>query len=477
MAASLLKAARPVALAPHGSVHAVAHPDAGAGLGDYHQQHGSFTWLALLSLVAALLMISATDGLLLPLGLVTFLVFPVLAGLGFNFAPDWSRPIVVIIFYGLLLASAAAALTGSVTILRSVWRAHPRAVVVAAGGMGLLALAAGMAVAASTLSSATGQAPSTVSKAVNLGPVINTGRREAEASFTADGRTMVFNCNSTDICVSHLTGTWEQATWTPPQLLGPPISTAYVEVEPWIDAAGDKLYFNSWRPFAAGESLPGLALYVDAIGLVSMQLGVSSFGGLGQGEIWVSSLIDGVWSEPRNLNDVAGEPPVNTVFADHCLAFSVDDNEAFWTSTRPGGFGGNDIWISRRLDGRWTTPENLGPNVNGPGSEHHSIPTPDGRSLYVTTMRTQGFGGEDIYVTTRGADGTWAPLANLGSLVNRSGNDRCAAWTPDGTIFLFDSDRAGDFGSKDLWWVYFARAPQHPPTATSARAATQFGVP
>jgi len=314
-----------------------------------------------------------------------------------------------------------------------------------------------------------------------MGPVINTAHREAEPPFTTDGRTMVFNCNDDDICVTHLSGTWEAARWTSPERLGPPISTAYTEVEPWIGAAGDKLYFNSSRPFARGESMPGLSLYVDAIGLIgdalNVELGVSPFGGLGQDDIWVSYLVDGVWLEPRNLNDVAGEPPVNTEFMDHCLAFSADGNAAFWTSTRPGGFGGNDIWTSRRVDGRWTVPKNLGPNVNGPGSEHHSIPTPDGRSLYVTTTRTEGFGGEDIYVTTRGADGTWGPLANLGPLINGPRNDRCTAWTPDLKIFLFDSDRAGGLGSKDLWWVSFAAVPGHPPAAASAGAATQFRVP
>jgi hypothetical protein len=39
------------------------------------------------------------------------------------------------------------------------------------------------------------------------------------------------------------------------------------------------------------------------------------------------------------------------------------------------------------------------------------------------------------------------------SPVNGPGSDRCAAWTPDGTVFLFDSDRPGGFGSKDVWWV------------------------
>jgi len=187
--------------------------------------------------------------------------------------------------------------------------------------------------------------------------------------------------------------------------------------------------------------------------------------------VWVSYKVKGVWSEPQNLNDVPGEPPVNSVFLDHCPSFSAD--EAFWTSTRPGGFGGNDIWISRRVEGRWTQPENLGPNVNGPGSEHHSIPTPDGRSLYVTSDRAGGYGGEDTYITTRGEDGKWSPLVNMGPPVNGPGNDRCPVWTPDGKIFLFDSTRAGGFGSRDLWWVYFKDVMGYQPASASTDAILQ----
>jgi hypothetical protein len=189
--------------------------------------------------------------------------------------------------------------------------------------------------------------------------------------------------------------------------------------------------------------------------LVEAKLDASVFDGFGLGDVWVSYKINGGWSEPRNLKDVPGEPPVNTAFHDHCFSFSDDGNEAFWTSTRPGGFGGNDIWTSRRVNGRWTPPENLGPNVNSPGDEHHSIPTPDGKSLYVTSNRPGGHGGEDTYITTRGADGKWGPLVNLGRLINGPGDDRCPAWTPDGKIFLFDSTREAGFGGIDLWWVYF----------------------
>ena len=59
-------------------------------------------------------------------------------------------------------------------------------------------------------------------------------------------------------------------------------------------------------------------------------------GGKGGMDIWVSDYVDGKWSSPTNL-----DAPINSAYADHCLYFSGDDWEiAYWTSTRPGGFGG-----------------------------------------------------------------------------------------------------------------------------------------
>ena len=318
--------------------------------------------------------------------------------------------------------------------------------------------------------------PDARTQPVNMGSIINSAHRETEPSFTADGRTMYFNCNNGDICVSHLIDTWEEGNWTPPERLGAPISTEYEEIEPVINAAGDKLYLTSIRPGGLLRSIPFLSPFMNVVRvantIATTRLDRSFFGGLGFTDVYVSYLIDGDWSEPRNLNDVAGELPVNTEFMDHCLFFSADGKEAFWTSTRPGGFDDNDIWTSRLVDGKWTQPENLGPNVNGPGSEHTSIPTPDGRSLYVTATRTEGFGEEDIYITTRGADGAWGPLVNLGPIVNGPGDDRCPVWTPDLKIFLFDSVREGGFGSRDIWWMYFKDVMGNPLAASSANNST-----
>jgi hypothetical protein len=308
--------------------------------------------------------------------------------------------------------------------------------------------------------------------AMNLGSSINTELRESEPSFTADGRTMYFNCRDADICVSQLVGTWEEGTWTQPERLGPPISTGYFEVEPLINGAGDKLYFQSNRPSGHLNANLLLSPFVTSSFflpnyLAETQLGVSLLDGFGMGDVWVSYKVNGLWSEPRNLKEVPGEPPVNTAFHDHCLSFSADGNEAFWTSTRPGGFGGNDIWTSHRVDGKWTAAENLGANVNGAGDEHHSIPTSDGKSLYITSIRNEGYGGEDSYVTTRDTKRQWGRLVNLGPLVNGPGDDRCLARTPDNHVFLFDSTRGGGRGSIDIWWIYSSEIRTNPPVVAS----------
>jgi hypothetical protein len=209
--------------------------------------------------------------------------------------------------------------------------------------------------------------------------------------------------------------------WSTPEVVGEPISSPlYIEVEPLLSPDGNQLYFMSDRP-----------------------------GGIGPMDIWVSNMVDGEWTEPQNLG-----APINSPYMDHCFFFAGENWEiAYWTSTRPGGYGGNDIWMSERVDGVWQEAVNLGPQVNSAASEHHSIPSADGRSLYVTSDRAGGFGGEDIYVTTVDAAGEWGPLVNLGPLVNSDGHDRCPAFSPDYQIFYFDSDRAGGFGGKDLWWI------------------------
>ena len=153
-----------------------------------------------------------------------------------------------------MLASLAAVLTGTVFVLRG-WSRRMRLIGVSV--VAVLVLLIGLVAVRGFGSAPPDQtATSGVETSGEPGPTINTTHRESEASFTADGRTMYFNCDDYYICVSHLSGSWKHAQWTTPQILGPPISTAYIEVEPWINPAGDRLYFTSTRPFGLVTACP-----------------------------------------------------------------------------------------------------------------------------------------------------------------------------------------------------------------------------
>ena len=87
-----------------------------------------------------------------------------------------------------------------------------------------------------------------------------------------------------------------------------------------------------------------------------------------------------------------------------------------------------------------------------------TIPPPpeDGSSLYITFIHYEGFGLEDIHVTSRSNNDEWTQLVNLGPLVNPDQADRCPAFSSYFESFFFDSERAGGFGNKDLWYIPYS---------------------
>lgn len=104
------------------------------------------------------------------------------------------------------------------------------------------------------------------------------------------------------------------------------------------------------------------------------------------------------WSAPVNLG-----PVVNSPFSDQGPAVSKNGLSLYFTSTRPGGFGGFDIWVSQRasLDDPWGLPINLGPTINTGFSEAVPALSRDGHLLFFNSNRPGGLGGVDLWVTWR----------------------------------------------------------------------------
>ena len=90
----------------------------------------------------------------------------------------------------------------------------------------------------------------------------------------------------------------------------------------------------------------------------------------------------------------------------------------------------------------WSAPINLGPTVNSTSMDRGPAISKDGLSLYFASSRPDGFGGEDIYVSQRESqDSEWGPPANLGPIINTSFNESVPAFSRDGHLLFFSSNQ------------------------------------
>ncbi|MCB0587391.1 MAG: carboxypeptidase regulatory-like domain-containing protein [Phaeodactylibacter sp.] len=131
--------------------------------------------------------------------------------------------------------------------------------------------------------------------------------------------------------------------------------------------------------------------------------------------------------------------------------FSPDGNTLYFASNRPDGFGGFDLYVSYRMGNTWSTPENLGPNVNTPGDE--ISPFFDGNDLYFSSDWHQGLGGYDIFRAEQ-ANGRWTRIFHLGNLVNSSRDDFGFIYDGFRNIGYLASNRPGGRGNEDLYKVF-----------------------
>jgi OOP family OmpA-OmpF porin len=135
---------------------------------------------------------------------------------------------------------------------------------------------------------------------------------------------------------------------------------------------------------------------------------------------------DFTFGEPTNLG-----PSINTSVNDWAPCISADGLSLYFTSARPGGYGGTymgfDIWVATRetTEDDWSTAVNVGLPVNSAVDETQPCISSDGLSLFFDSYnRTGGMGGTDLWVATRAAVyDPWSEPVNLGPTVNTSSND------------------------------------------------------
>ncbi len=169
--------------------------------------------------------------------------------------------------------------------------------------------------------------------------------------------------------------------------------------------------------------------------------------GAGSCDLYVSFLTNEGWSEPENLGE-----PINTESWESTPSLSPDKKDLYFASRRPGGYGGSDIWVSHlSTTGKWSEPENLGPEINTAGDETCPFIHADNQSLYFVSNGLQGYGGDDLFLARKGPKGSFSLPRNLGYPINTIENEGSLVITADGSTAYFASDRADSRGGLDLY--------------------------
>jgi Tol biopolymer transport system component len=282
----------------------------------------------------------------------------------------------------------------------------------------------------------TGAAPnySDWSAPVNLGPVVNSTGNDVGPAISKDGLSLYLNSNRTgtlgmsDIYVSQRASV--DAPWGTPVNLGPTINTTANEVTPAFSRDGHWMFFTStkpggyggidvyasWRthvhddfdwqtPVNLGPNINGTSndqmpdyFANDGGGVPQLLISSDRPGGLGGADLYQSELQpDGTWGPLTDITEL------NSTANDNRPSISTNGLEIYFYSNRPGGQGGNDVWVASRasIDAPWSTPVNLGPIVNTSASEQATDLSSDGQTLFFGSDRTGGSGGIDLYMTTR----------------------------------------------------------------------------
>lgn len=254
---------------------------------------------------------------------------------------------------------------------------------------------------------------------INLGESINTTAQEYLPTVTADEETLIYTRmanNNEDFFKS----VKKDERWTKSVYLSQSINTTmYNEGAQCISPDGMYLFFTGCnRPDGAGSC-----------------------------DIYIARREGKGWSKPFNIG-----APVNSPGWDSQPSLSADGRTLYFVSTRPGGFGGYDIWKTDLLEGgSWSTPVNLGPTVNTPYEEQSPFIHPDDRTLYFSSNGWPGFGNKDIFMSRRDSADQWQKPLNLGYPINTFGEESSLTISSDGRTAFFASDKTGGYGGLDIY--------------------------
>ena len=243
-------------------------------------------------------------------------------------------------------------------------------------------------------------------------------------SFSTDTTSLIYTVKKENEDENFYTSSFVNNKWTEPKKMDYPTNTLYNEGAYSLSEDGTELYFASCNR-------------------------IDGYGGC---DIYFSELINNTWSDPINLGET-----VNSKYWESQPSISSNKDLLFFSSNREGGVGKRDIWVCKRL-GRyeWSSPYNLGINVNTEMDEITPFIFYDAKTLYFASKGHIGMGGFDLYISTLDKDGYFSETKNLGYPINTWSDESSLIVSKNYSHGFFASDRGNiELPNLDLYFFDF----------------------
>ncbi len=188
-------------------------------------------------------------------------------------------------------------------------------------------------------------------------------------------------------------------------------------------------------PWAQNKNVGAMSLTADGKDIYFT--GCRWPGNIGRCDLYNSHLRNGIWQKPVNLGKSVNSPAWESQ-----PFVSADGKYLLFASTRPGGYGGSDIWMSVKLkNNQWSLPVNLGDSINTSGNEMAPFLYADNKTLVFSSDGHPGMGKQDLFIARKNSAGIWQKAQNIGYPVNTKYNEINLIYSLNGKQAAISSDR------------------------------------
>jgi len=268
----------------------------------------------------------------------------------------------------------------------------------------------------------------------NMGALINSPQHDYCPLITADGNTLFFTSRreGTTGNLKDPTGQWLEDIYVAKRI-----------DDVWTNAV------NVGGPLNTNTHDATVGLAPDGTSMIVYHTSQD----LVAGDLHETRMHAGKWQAPQLMT-----AQINSKYHEPSASIAPGGDEIYFTSDRPGGFGGRDLYRIRRLpNGEWSLPLNLGPRINTPYDEDAPFIHSDGITLFFSSKGHGTMGGYDIFkATLTDADmNGWSLPENMGYPLNTVNDDIYFCLSEDGFTGYFSSERPGGMGMQDIYQVIF----------------------